>query len=84
MIFIGINNIFQLLIVLYDREIYVEKEILGNFDINSKLGFLISGVVNSLDHFLGYLKAPGGYQKVCFFLRRKSNTILTEGINIRS
>ena len=28
-------------------EIYVEEEILGNLDINSKLGSLISGVVNS-------------------------------------
>ena len=27
--------------------IYVEEVILGNLDINSKLGFLISGVVNS-------------------------------------
>ena len=31
----------------YDGEIYVEEEeILGNLDINSKLGFLISGIVN--------------------------------------
>ena len=31
----------------FDGEIYGEEEILGNLDINSKLGFLISGVVNS-------------------------------------
>ena len=43
--------------------IYVEKGILGTLDLNSKLGFLISGVANSLWPFLGWLKA-GGYQKV--------------------
>ena len=32
--------------VLYDGEIYVD-EILGNLDINYKLGFSISGVVIS-------------------------------------
>ena len=33
--------------------IYGEKEILGTLDINSKLGFLISGAVNSLWSFWG-------------------------------
>ena len=40
------------------------KEILGTLDINSTLGFLISGVVNSLWPFLGQSEAPGGSQKV--------------------
>ena len=33
--------------------IYIEMEILGTLDINSKLGFLNSGAVNSLSPFLG-------------------------------
>ena len=46
-------TLFQYLLVLYDGEIYVEEEILGHLDINSELGFLNSGVVNSLWLFWG-------------------------------
>ena len=49
-------------------EIYVEEEkILGNLDINSKLGVLIYGVVNSFLPFFCQLKAPDGCRKVFFF-----------------
>ena len=82
-------TIFQELIVLYDGEIYVEKDILGNLDINSKLGFSISGVVNSPWPFLGLIKrhlvAAINFLLFLFyfiFLRRKSKTTLAEGINI--
>ena len=42
--------------VLNDGEIYVEEEILGNLDINSKWGFFISGLVNSPRSFFGLIK----------------------------
>ena len=47
--------------------IYVEKEILGTLDIYSKLGFLISRVVNSLWPFLGLIKDIWWLPKGCFF-----------------
>ena len=55
-ILIGINNILFSSWYYYDGEIYVEEEILGNLDINSKFGVLISGVVNSPWPFLWLIK----------------------------
>ena len=74
------------MIVLYGGKIYIEEEILGNLDINSKLGFLISGVVNFPLPFLGLIKrhlvAAKGFFYFFLFLRRKAKTALAEGINI--
>ena len=67
--------------------IYVEEEILGNLDINSK--FLIFGVVNSPWPFLGLIKGiwwlPKGFFNINFYFilvyKGESLTTLAEKIN---
>ena len=66
-------------------DVYIDEEILGKLDINSKLGFLISGVVNSLWPFWGLIKGTWCLPKffLLIFLGRKSKTTLAN-IYIRS
>ena len=57
----GVTNI-----IWWGWGIYAEKEILGTLDINSKLEFLISGLVNSIRSFLGLIKGTWWLPKVFF------------------